>query len=684
MPSPWPLLLLLVGLSAWPFGDVSAQDAPCDGVPSAKVQKLIDKGTDKRKYDADKRRGYLEDALEEDEQAWAAMLALGQLTFRDAQKARTGQWSTPKRWMETLHEACPFYAADIPYTLGAIAYATGEYDDAMAWFDRFLRWESVSGRPLTPRELKRVPQVEAILPELRFLQQYNAHPGAPQPRVLSEVATRDGEYLPTLSADGTLLFFTRAGQRKAKGDLVSRPFEEFTWARRPGPSQPFDLGEALESPFNRSNGYGGASISIDNRSLYLAIKTPTPGNPENIDLFATRYELLDDTGDERIYLWRDPEPLAALNTPDGWESQPAISPDGQTLYFAAVRPGTTEDAGGNPTIDILASERMDDGNWGTPRLLPAPINGPASDKAPFLHPDGRTLYFASNRNPGGGGYDIWMSKRDSATSPFAPGAWSEPVNLGAPLNTEGDEHGLVISADGETAYFSSRRPGTQGLDILTWPMPQALRPRASVVVKGDLALGAGMENTPVSLELRYAQSRRAQAIDLGDDGAYAAIVDLSAGEDVLLVAKAEGAAFSAGLVVDSEADQPALVTADLTIHSIEEADATFEIEDIFYASGSADINRASLLLLDLFAEYLLDTGLTVEIGGHTDDVGSETDNLSLSERRATAVRDHLVSAGVPAARLTARGYGESRPRATNETASGRADNRRTEFKVTGR
>ena len=249
-----------------------------------------------------------------------------------------------------------------------------------------------------------------------------------------------------------------------------------------------------------------------------------------------------------------------------------------------------------------------------------------------------------------------MSKRDSAASPFESGAWSEPVNLGAPLNTEGDEHGLVISADGETAYFSSRRPGTQGLDILTWPMPKSLRPRASVVVKGDLALGAGMEHTPVSLELRYAQSRRAQAIDLGDDGAYAAIVDLSE-EDVLLVAKAEGAAFSAGLVVDSEADQPALVTADLTIRSIKEADATFEIEDIFYASGSADINRASLLLLDLFAEYLLDTGLIVEIGGHTDDVGSETDNLSLSEQRATAVRDHLVSAGVPAARLTAKGYG---------------------------
>lgn len=674
-------LLLWIGLGLTPA--LRAQDAPCDAPLDAKVQKLVDKGTDKRKYDADKRKTYLADALEEDDQAWAAMLALGQLTFREAQKARTpSDWDTPRQWMETLNAACPFYAPDIPYILGAVAYATGEYDEALRWFDRFLNWASVSGRPLTPRDMKRVPQVEGILPELRFLQQYNAHPHAASPQVLREVATRNGEYLPTLSADGTLLFFTRAGERKAKGDLVSQPFESFSWARRTGPSQPFDAGEALASPFNETNGYGGASISIDNRSMYLAIQTPAPGNPENIDLYATRYTLLDDTGDERVYLWSDPEPLDALNTPDGWESQPAISPDGRTLFFAAVRPGTTEDAGGNPTIDILASERLEDGNWGPPRLLPAPVNGPASDKAPFLHPDGRTLYFASNRRPGGGGYDIWMTQRDSAASPFEAGGWSDPVNLGAPLNTEGDEHGLVISADGSTAYFASRRPGTQGLDILTWTLPEDLRPRASVVVKGELTLGEGMETTPVELELRYAQSRRAEAIQLGNDGAYAAIVDLSVGEDVLLVAKADGAAFSAGIVVDSQEEDPALVTADLTVRSVEEAGASFEIQDIYYASGSAVINRSSLLLLDLFAEYLLDTGLKVEIGGHTDDVGLDADNLSLSKRRADAVRNHLISQGVPAHHLTARGYGESRPRATNDTEAGRARNRRTEFKVT--
>ena len=660
-------------------GMLAQDEDPCEAVPSAKATKLIEKGTDKRKHDADKRRGYLEDALEEDDTALEAAFALGLLAHTEARR-NGGSLSEARSLLLSVHEACSRYNEEVPYTLGAIAYAEDRYRDALDWFDRFLQWESRTGQPIAPRNRKRVEQVNGVLPELQFLLEFNAHADAAPPRVLAEVASRDAEYLPALSADGTLLFFTRAGERKAKGDLVSKPFEDFTWARRTGPANPFDSGVRLEDPFNRSGGYGGASISVDNRSLYLAIQSPAPGNPENVDLYSTRYSLMEDTGDEQVYLWTEPEPIAALNTPDGWESQPAISPDGQTLYFAAIRPGTTTDEHGNPTIDVLASH-WNGTQWTEAVVLPAPINGPYSDKAPFLHPDGRTLYFASNREPGGGGYDIWMSTLDSLSSPFEVDAWSAPVNLGTPLNTEGDEHGLVISTDGSTAYFSSRRPGTQGLDIMTWSLPESLRPRASVVVRGQLDISDDLRDTPISLELRYAQSRRAQAIDLGDDGAYAAIVDLAAEEDVLLVAKADGAAFTAGIVVDREDPGPALVNADLTIRSVSERDAAFEIEDIHYATGSAVIDRTSRLMLDLFAEYLMDTGLSVEIGGHTDDVGLDADNLALSQRRAEAVRDHLVAGGVPDAGLKARGYGETRPRADNGTEAGRAKNRRTEFRI---
>lgn len=671
-------LLGLCGLLLCPIA-LGQEDSPCSSQPSSKAAKLLDKGTDKRKYDIDKRRGYLEDAREEDDTSVEVALALGLLYHTLAR--RNGEGLVEARALLTyVHAACPGHNEEVPYTLGSIAYAEDKPKEALDWFNLFLQWESKTGRPISPRHRKRLEQVEQVLPELHFLIQYTAHRNAPPPRLLREVSTRDAEYLPALSADGTLLFFTRAGQRKAKGDIVSKPFEDFTWARRKGPSVAFDSGLPMEAPFNRSSSYGGASISLDNRSLYLAIKTPAPGNPENIDLYSTRYSLLEDTGDDKVYLWTDPTPLTQLNTHDGWESQPAISPDGQTLYFAAVRPGTTPDEHGHPSIDVLAST-WNGSDWTPAKRLPSPINGPDSDKAPFLHPDGQTLYFASNRIPGGGGYDIWMSKLDSLSSPFNPSGWSDPVNLGMPLNTSGDEHGLVISADGETAYFSSRRPGTQGLDIMTWSLPASIRPRASVIVRGQLDVSDDLQDTPITLELRYAQSRRAQAIELGDDGAYAAIVDLETSEDVLIVAKADGAAFTAGLVVDRDEENPALVQADLSIRSLEERNATFEIQDIRYATGSARIDRTSLLMLDLFAEYLMDMQLSVEIGGHTDDVGNDADNLLLSQQRADAVRDQLVQSGVPRYKLTAQGYGESQPRSDNATEAGKANNRRTEFRI---
>lgn len=680
---PSPLVPFLAFLLCQVFShEGMAQDADvCQPELDAKTAKILEKGLDKRKYDAEKRQGFLESALEEDENALPAEFALGLLLFDQARRSGMG-FAESRAHLLSVHDRCPDYDAELPYTLGSIAFAESEFESAIGWFNRFISWESQTGKPLSPRAMKRLDDVVERLPEIQFLMEFNAHADSPPPKVLASVASRDQEYLPALSPDGTLLFFTRAGERKAKGDLVSKPFEKFTWARRESPDLDFDAGEAMEDPFNRQMGYGGASISVDNRSLFLAIKTPAPGNPENIDLYSARYELMEDTGDEVVYLWSEPAALDALNTPDGWESQPAISPDGKWLYFAAVRPGTTEDAQGQPTIDILVSERDNLGEWKRPELLPSPINTTYSDKAPFLHPDGRTLYFASNRTPGGGGYDIWMSRLDSTARPTDVNGWSRPVNLGIPLNTEGDEHGLITAADGRTAYFSSRRIGTQGLDIMTWTLPEPVRARASVVVRGQLDVSDDLSGETVELELRYAESRRAQAIEISDDGAFATIVDLSSREDVLLVAKAEGAAFSAGLLVDKDEEEPALIDAELTVRSISETGAAFEIEDIHYASGSAVIGRASLLLLDLFAEYLSETGLSVEIGGHTDDVGSDADNLELSEARARSVREYLIQQGVPASDISSRGYGESRPRADNGTPEGRARNRRTEFRVT--
>ena len=255
---------------------LAQDDNPCAPELDAKTIKLIEKGTDKRKYDADKRLGYLEDAIEADEAAITARFELGLLLFSQSRRKGNG-FGEARSQMLSVHEACPDYDAEVPYTLGSIAYSEGRYEAALEWFDRFIRWEYFTGKPLFPRSVRRLEDVKKNLPEIEFRVEYNAHTDSPPPQVLESVATRDQEYLPALSADGTLLFFTRAGERKAKGDLVSKPFEKFTWARRTGPSVAFDNGSAMEEPFNRTSGYGGASISVDNRSLFLAVKTPVPG-----------------------------------------------------------------------------------------------------------------------------------------------------------------------------------------------------------------------------------------------------------------------------------------------------------------------------------------------------------------------------------------------------------------------
>ena len=152
-----------------------AQDAdPCETVPSTKAAKLIEKGTDKRKYDADKRRGYLEDALEEDDTALEAAFALGLLAHTEARR-HGGNLSEARSLLLSVHEACSRYNEEVPYTLGAIAYAEGRHQDALDWFDRFLQWESRTGQPIAPRNRKRIEQVNEVLPELQFLLEFNAH-----------------------------------------------------------------------------------------------------------------------------------------------------------------------------------------------------------------------------------------------------------------------------------------------------------------------------------------------------------------------------------------------------------------------------------------------------------------------------------------------------------------------------
>ncbi len=656
----------------------TAQDL-CDFEPSAKVQKLLDKAADKKKYNADERMGFFEDALELDENCLPCRYELGSIAFKRA-KHSGSSFSQPKYHLEQLTQQCVHYHASAWYYLGAIYYAEQAYPEALNAFETFLNFPDDRPDRFDRDYQKKCDEVIETIPYITFWRDFNKNEATIKVEVVNGISSPNDDYLPALSPDGEIMFYTRRIDKKAKGDLVSRSIEEFTWSQRTDINDHFDSGEPLPPPFNLGDAYGGASISVDNKELFIAKRNPVPSNPENFDLYVTRYNYgFDEATGKEQYTWAELELLPeTVNTESGWESQPSLSGDGKTLYFATVRENSTPDANGNPSSDIFYSERLPDGTWSQAKSIGPEINTAFNEKAPFMHSDSRTLYFASDRKPGGGGFDIWYTRqRDD-------GGWTEPKNLGAPVNTRDDEHGLIVSADGEEAFFASRRTGgIRGLDIFSFNLPEEARPEKVIILKGKVTDHAG--NVPVNakVNLKYVQSKGVEEVAVNrDDGVYAAVVNLERGEDVLVAVSGEGAAFNTHMVVNKDdVRQPSVVKIDVVSEKVEKK-KSFVIPDIFYATNSSDINRTSKIILDAFAEYLQENpSLSIEIGGHTDNVGSRDANMALSMDRAFEVKGYLEKQGVSGARITAKGYGPDKPIANNASPEGRAKNRRTEFTV---
>ncbi len=642
---------------------------------SSKSLKLFEKAQEpKKKTKTAERIEYLRNAIDDQDDFSQAYELLSELLFkqckRNSELIYDCRVSTMK-WMEL----CENYNCEAHYILGALAFMEAQPKDALDQFNLFL--EKSKGTELSKTKRKR-NEVEGLIPELQFEIDFYANEGTYSPKPLPLTSLSNDEYLPALSPDGRILFFTRARNQKSRGDVVTKRVEELVWSKRNNSQNQFDVGESLDYPFNNGDNYGGVSISINNKLLIIAATNPNSKNPQNIDLFQTNY-IVDGKDDEGkfFYYWDDLVALGPeVNTVMGWESQPSLSADGEELFFASARSSSTLDDDGNPTMDIYMSRKDSLGAWGQAIKLPEPISTNAQEKSPFLHPDGITLYFSSNRTPSGGGYDLWVTRRDSI------GNWSKPTNLGTPVNTSGDEHGLVVNSSGDEAFFASRRDGTNGLDIMSFPVPEDLRPESIKVIHGVVDPTPPEEN--VILTINYVQSKQAEEIELNmDDGSFAAIINTEKNEDVILQVEGDNVAFEA-LVVHSVGEiSNGLPTPEIKLRAQKASDEnSFELRDVQFATNSTEMSNAAKMVLTAFAKYLLmHEKYQVDINGHTDDVGRPEENLDLSKRRAKVVADFLINLGVSSNRLHPSGFGQEMPKAQNSTPEGRALNRRTEFKV---
>ena len=679
------LLVLLTSILT-PF-TYSSQTCPPPEDISSRTMNLFEKATEKKKNrTTEERIEMLREVVDQQSDFGLGYESLVRLLFKKAKtnsEYATECISAINSWIEICGDR-----SDAHYMLGALAFISGDASVAIVEFEEFISQTDAASEKgtLSKTDARKRREVVEMIPEARFEVQYYANRDAYKPEPLPFTSQNEDEYLPALSPDGSILFFTRARNEKSRGEVITRRVEDFVWSRRLPNEEYFDSGELLDYPFNEGDNFGGVSLSIDNRLLIVAASNPTPGNPQNIDLFTSTY-IVDgqDNSGEFFYYWGDLKLLGPeINTPMGWESQPALSAEGDELFFASARDSSTLDDDGNPTMDIYVSTKDKNGNWSNAEKLPYPISTSAQDKAPFIHPDGKTLYFSSTRIPSGGGYDLWVSRRDSMN------IWSEPVNLGMPVNTTGDEHGLVVSSSGNEAFFASRRSGTKGLDILSFPLPKALKPEAVKVIHG--VVDPTPPSSDIRLTIEYVQSRQVEEIDLNlDDGSFAAIINIDRNEDVILNVYGEDLAFEAAVVHVAQEGQATIgsnthsqePTPNMIIRAQKASEIeAFELKDVQFETNKSELTYTTKLILNKFAQYITSKPkYTVQIEGHTDDVGTTSDNLKLSQARAESVKSFFEGYGIESSRLKARGFGESRPKAINNTDKGRASNRRTEFIV---
>jgi outer membrane protein OmpA-like peptidoglycan-associated protein len=361
-----------------------------------------------------------------------------------------------------------------------------------------------------------------------------------------------------------------------------------------------------------------------------------------------------------------------INTPGGWEGQPSLSADGNTLYYTVSRPNSRNN-------DIYISRRGNDGKWGVAQAFDE-INTNGKDKSPFLHQDSETLYFVSEctkDRPGVGGLDIFYIRYEN-------GKWTAPKNIGYPINSEADELGLFVSIDGTVAYYSSRVGGNW--NIYSFELYEEARPKSVAVLKGELKDENGEPVKNAVIEIAYEDSEEVTQVKVnGDDGKYAVIVKTEKKQDVMVTVKKKGHAFDTKLIAKEEFEKEdvAVRDKDLSVRKLKVGEA-YTIKEILYATNSASLTTSSKFILRGFARFLRENPtLTVSIQGHTDDVGDDAENLDLSERRAKGVEKYIQSLGIGVNRLSAKGYGESMPKVENISSFNRSQNRRTDFFIEG-
>ena len=563
------------------------------------------------------------------------------------------------------------------YYHGNVLQFKGEFDEAVKAYNRFesnYRKSDNFSRFVSMRKK-----------ECDHAKKYMSSPERAWVDNVESINTEYDEIAPSITTDGSQIIFSSNRPNSKKPNEVSEHdhdvfvsyFRDGVW--EPAKPLPGDVNSIEDDIVN--------NLSYDGTKMLLH-----KNNEGQLDIYESELKGAN---------WGYPEILPRqISSPRDNEMYGSYNHDGYNIYFA--RDNATRTNGSNIMYSGMRNKM--EKNFGAATMV-SEVNSRFNDGPVYLHIDGETMYLASQGHESLGGYDIFVSKREQ-------GVWSRPRNLGYPINTQYDDFFFASTASGKYAYISSNRAGGKGgydiYKVTYWgppkepivdqedyllasianPIKDPQIAKTVEVNKVSLTVFKGstvdaLTRGPVEADIEITDNSSARIIERFTTNSATGkfLISLPAGVNYGIAVKAEGYLFHSENFDIPDGSAYNLIDKTIELKNIA-VGSTIALRNIFFDVGQATLRKESNSELDRLVQLMKDVpSLKIEISGHTDNTGSASLNERLSQQRAEAVVRYLTSKGIAADRMTAKGYGSSKPIADNNTAAGRQENRRTEFEI---